>query len=176
MIAGRRLDDLALGSDHLGLEKIVDGEPVLAHEPADAAAQAEAADAGVAHDAARRCQPVRLCLVVDISPQGTALDERRALDRIDRDRAHRRQVDHDPAIAHRGAGHIVTPAANRDLEISVAGEAHRCGHIRGAAAPGDEPRPSVDGAVPHGSGVVVVVVVGDDHVAPEPRDLQRGSC
>jgi hypothetical protein len=85
--------------------------------------------------------------VVDISPQGTALDQGRALDRIDRDGAHRRQVDHDPAVAHRGA-----------------------------AAAGNQPRSSVDGAVPYGSGVVVVVVVGDDHIAPEPRNLHRGWC
>ncbi len=176
VIAGRRPHDLAVGGDHLGLDEVVDGEPVLAHEPADAAAQAEAADAGVADDAARGGQTVRLCLVVDISPQGTALDEGRALDRIDRDGAHRRQVDHDPAVAHRGAGDVVTPAANGDLEIAVAGEAHRCGHIGGAAAAGNQPRSSVDGAVPYGSGVVVVVVVGDDHIAPEPRNLHRGSC
>ena len=174
MIAGRRPDDVALGRDHLGLDEIVDGEPVLAHEPADAAAQAEAADAGVAHDAARGGQTVRLCLVVDVSPQGAAVDEGRALDRIDRHGPHRRQVDHDPAVAHRGAGHVVTPATNRDLEIVVAGEAHRRGHIGGAAAAGNQPRSSVDGAVPYGSGVVVVVVVGSDHVAPEPGDLHRG--
>ena len=37
VIAGRRPQDLALGGDHLGLDEVVDGEPVLAHEPADAA-------------------------------------------------------------------------------------------------------------------------------------------
>jgi hypothetical protein len=148
VIAGRRPDDVALGGDHLGLDEVVDGEPVLAHEPADAAAQAEAADAGVAHDAARGRQTMGLCLVVDISPEGAALDEGRALDRIDRHGAHRRQVDHDPAVAHRGAGHVVAPAADGDLEIAVAGEAHRRGHIGGAAAAGNQPRSSVDGAVP----------------------------
>jgi hypothetical protein len=176
VIAGRRPHDLALGGHHFGLDEIVDGEPVLAHEPADAATQAEPADAGVAHDAARGRQPVRLCLVVDVSPQGTALDERRALDRLDRDGAHGRQVDHDPAVAHRGAGDVVTPAAHGDLEIAVAGEAHRRGHVGGAAAAGDQPGSPVDGAVPHGSGVVVVVVVGDDHIAPEPGNLHRGRC
>jgi hypothetical protein len=149
---------------------------VLAHEPADAAAQADAADAGVAHDAARGSQTVRLCLVVDISPQGTALDNGRALDRIDRDGAHRRLVDHDPAVAHRGAGDVVTPAANGDLEIAVAGEAHRRGHIGGAAAAGKQPRSSVDGAVPYGACAVVLMMLRGDHVAPEPRNLHRGSC
>jgi hypothetical protein len=147
VIAGRRPHDLALGGDHLGLDEVVDGEPVLAHEPAEAAAQAEAADAGVAHDAARGRQTVRLCLVVDISPQGTALDQGRALDRIDRDGAHRRQVDHDPA------SHTAVP-----LQRAIS---------RGRRS---------TGAVPYSSGVVVVVVVGDDHIAPEPRNLHRGWC
>ena len=87
VIVGRCPNDVALGGDHLGLHEVVDGEPVLAHEPADAAAQAEATDAGVAHDAARRGKTVCLCLVVDVAPQGAALDEGRALDGIDRRRA-----------------------------------------------------------------------------------------
>jgi hypothetical protein len=99
-----------------------------------------------------------------------------ALGRIDRDVAHRRQVDHDPAVARRGAGHVVPPAAHRDLEVAVTGEAHRGGHIGGAAAPGDEPGPPVDGAVPQGPGVVVVVVAEGDEIAPDPGDLRRGWC
>jgi len=176
VVVGRRPDDVALRGDDLGLQEVVDGEPVVAHQPAEAATQAEAADAGVAHDAARGGQPVGLGLVVDVAPQGTSLDEGRALDRIDRDGAHRRQVDHHPVVAHRGAGHVVAPAADGDLEVTVAGEAHRRGHVGGTAAAGNQPGSSVDAAVPYGAGVVVVVVVGGDHLAPEPGDLQRGWC
>ena len=159
--------------DHLGLDEVVDGEPVLAHEPPDAAAQAEAADAGVAHDAARGGQTVGLCLVVDVAPQGTTLDEGRAVDEIDRDGAHRREVDDDPVVAHCGAGDVVASASYGDLEVAVAGEAHRCGHVGGAAAAGDQSGSSVDRAVPHGSGVVVVMVVGGDEDASEPGNLDR---
>ena len=137
VIAGRRPHDLALGGDHLGLDEVVDGEPVLAHEPAEAAAQAEAADAGVAHDAARGRQTVRLCLVVDISPQGTALHESRALDGINRDGAHRRQVDHDPAVAHRGAA-----AAGNQPRSSVDGcRSIRLGRRRSRGGRGRSHRP-----------------------------------
>ena len=160
VIAGRRPHDLALGGDHLGLHEIVDGEPVLAHQPADAFAQADAADAGVAHDAARGRQTVRLCLVVDISPQGTALDEgRRSTGSTETARIADRSITIPPSHTAVPAT-LWTPAPHGDLEIVVAGEAHRCGHIGGAAAAGNQPRSSVDGAVPHGSGVVVVVVVG----------------
>jgi hypothetical protein len=99
VVVGRCPDDVALGGDQFGLHEVVNGEPVFAHEPADAAAQAEAADSGVAHDAARGGQTVCLCLVVDVAPQGAALDEGRALDGIDGDGAHRREVDHDSVVA-----------------------------------------------------------------------------
>ena len=176
VIVGRCPDDVALGGDHLGLHQVVDGEPVFAHEPADAAAQAEAADAGVAHDAARGGQTVSLCLVVDVSPQGAALDAGRALDRIDGDGAHRREVDHDSVVAHRGASYVVASASYCDLEVAVASEAHRRGHVGGAAAAGDQSRAPIDGAVPYGACVVVSIVVGGDQVAPESRDLHRGEC
>ena len=149
---------------------------MLAHEPPDAAAQAEAADAGVAHDAARGGQTVGLCLVVDVAPQGTALDEGRAVDEIDRHGAHRREVDDDPVVAHRGAGDVVASASYGDLEVAVAGEAHRCGDVGGAAAAGDQPGSSVDRAVPYGAGVVVVMVVGRDEDASEPGNLDGGWC
>ncbi len=176
VIVGRCPNDVALGGDHLGLDEVVDGEPVFAHEPAEAAAQAEATDAGVADDAARGGKTVCLCLVVDVAPQGAALDEGCALDGIDRDGAHRREVDHDAVVADRGAGHVVASPSHRDLEAAVAGESHRCGHVGGAAAAGDQSRSSVDGGIPDGAGVVVSVVVGSDHAAPEPGDLHRGGC
>ncbi len=174
VVVGRRPHDVARRGDHLGLDEVVDGEPVLAHEPPDAAAQAEAADAGVAHDAARGGQTVGLCLVVDVAPQSPTLDEGRAVDEIDRDGAHRREVDDDPVVAHCGAGDVVASASYGDLEVAVAGEAHRCGHVGGAAAAGDQSGSSVDRAVPYGSGVVVVMVVGGDEDASEPGDLHRG--
>ena len=146
---------LALGGDHLGGKQVVDGEPVFAHEPADAAAEGEPGDAGVAHDAARGGQAVRLCLVVDVSPQGTALHDSRALDGINRDGAHRREVDHDSVVAHRGAGHVVAPASYGDLEVAVAGEAHRRDHIGPARAAGDAGRMAVDRAIPDPAGSVV---------------------
>src|SRR4029453_8067032 len=77
---------------------------------------------------------------------------------------------------HRCAGHVVAPAANGDLEIAIAGEAHRRGDIGGSAAAGDQPRSSVDGAIPYGSGVVIVMMPRGDHVAAEPGDLHRGWC
>ena len=176
VIGGRRPDDLPLGRDHLGLHEVVDREPVLAHQPANAATEADATDAGVAHDATGGGKTVCLRLVVDIAPQRTALDESRALDGIDRNGAHRRQVDHDAVVAHRGAGHVVTPASYGDLEVAVASEADRRGHIGSAAAASNQSRSSVDGAVPYGASGVVLMMLRGDHVAAEPGNMDRGSC
>jgi hypothetical protein len=114
--------------------------------------------------------------VVDVAPQGAALNAGRASDRIDGDGAHRREVDHDSVVTHRSAGHIVAPASYGDLEVAVAGETHRCGHVGGAAAAGDQSRAPIDGAVPYGARVVVSIVVRGDHVAPEPGQPHRGWC
>jgi hypothetical protein len=176
VIVCRCPDDVAFGGNHLGLYQVVDSEPVFAHEPADPAAQAEAADAGVAHDPTGGGQAVSLGLMVDVPPQGAALDASRAVDRIDGDGAHRREVDEDPVVAHRGAGHVVAPASYGDLEVAAASEAHCCGYVGGAAAASDQSGSSVDGAVPNGAGVVESIVVRRNHVAPETRDLHRGKC
>ncbi len=73
MLLLRGSDELAIGGHHVGGEQVVGGEAVLAHQPADPTAECESGDAGVADDAARGRQAVGLGLVVDITPQGTAL-------------------------------------------------------------------------------------------------------
>ena len=146
---------LPVGGDHLGGKQVVDGEPVLAHEEADAAAEGEPGDAGVADDAAGGRQAVGLCLVVDVAPQSTALHPGGATGGVDPHGPHRREVDDDPAVAHRGAGHVVAPAPDGDLQVVVAREAHRRDHIGHARAAGDAGRTAVDRAVPDPAGSVV---------------------
>ena len=71
VFVGGRPDDPALGGDDLGGKQVVDGEPVFAHEEAQAAAEGEPGHAGVAHDPAGGGQAVGLRLVVDVAPQST---------------------------------------------------------------------------------------------------------
>jgi hypothetical protein len=176
VFVGGRPDDAALGGDHLRFHEVVDGQPVFAHEEADAAAEGEPSDAGVADDAAGGGQTVGLGLVVDVAPQGTTLHPGRAAGGVDPHGPHGREVDHDSVVAHRGAGHVVAPAPYGDLQVVVAGEAHGRGDVGGPAAAGDQPGAPIDGAVPYGACVVVSIVAGGDHVAPELGDLDRGWC
>jgi hypothetical protein len=92
--------------------------------------QGESCDAGVADDATGGGQPVGLCLLVDVAPQGTTLHLGCAAVRVDPDGPHRREVDDDPVVAHSGAGHVVTPAPYRDLQVVLAGETHGNSAVR----------------------------------------------
>jgi len=62
------------------------------------------------------------------------LDEGGAVAEVDRDGTHRRKIDDDAVVAYRRAGNAVPSTSYGDLEVAVSGEAHRGGHIRGAAA------------------------------------------
>jgi len=176
VFVGRCPDDAALGGDHLGGQQIVDGEPVFAHQEADATAEGEPGDTGVTHDPAGGGQTVGLGLVVDVAPQRTPLHPGPAAGGVDPHRPHGREVDDYPVVADRRAGDVVAPAPNGDLQVVVSRESRRPGHVRGPAAPGDQPGVPVDRAVPHRSGVVVVRMVRGDQLAPEPGDLHRGWC
>src|SRR5688572_32997271 len=174
MLALRCVQALAAGRHDINGEEVVDGEAVLAHQPADATAEREPADAGVAHDPAGGSQTVRLRFEVDVAPQRATLDPGRAAGGIDPHRPHRREVDDDPIVANGGAGDVVPAATYGDLQIVVAGETHGRDHVGGPGASSDQARAPVDGPVPHRAGSIVIGVVGTDQPASEPADLHRG--
>src|SRR5688572_3050851 len=126
----------------------------------------------MAHDSAGGGQTVRLRLVVDVTPQRTALHPGPAAGGIDPHSPHRREVDDDPLVANGGARYVVTSAPYGDLQIVVAGKTHGRDHVSGPDASDDQARAPVNGTVPDCTGDVVVGVVGSDEPAPEPIDLQ----
>ena len=133
-----RVDEPAVCGDDVGADEVVAGEAVLAHQPADAAAEREAADAGGRDEPAGRCEPVCLGLVVDVGPDRAAADRRAAGGRVDANAAHRREVDHDPVVARREARDAVAAAAYGDREVVAARETDRRDHVGGAGAADDE--------------------------------------
>ena len=106
---------LAVGGDELDREQLVDGQPVLAHDPPDAAAERQPRHAGVGHDPAGHREPERLRRPVELAraarrparapcaPPGST-----------RIPFIRRQVDHDAVVADRVAGEAVAAAADGD--------------------------------------------------------------
>jgi hypothetical protein len=150
-----RGQELAVGRDEIDREQVVDGCPVLAHQPADAAAERQAGDSGVGHDPADGRQPEELRLSVELAPQDTGLRARSPRLRVDRDALHRRKVDHQPPIADRMPGDAVTTGADRDHQIALAREAHGRDHIGHARAAGDAGRMAVNRTIPDPAGSVV---------------------
>ena len=175
--------ELAVGRDEIDGEQVVDRRAVLAHQPADAAAERQAGDPGVGDDPADGRQPEELRLSVELSPQDTGLCARRPRLRVDRDALHRRQVDHQPPIADRMPADAVTPGADRDHQIVLARESHRRDHIGHARAASDAGRMAVDRAVPDPAGSVVAGARRQQQLSAErsaelvERDrLQGGAC
>ena len=160
-----------VGGDHLHRQQVVAGQTVLAHEPADPAAEGEAGDTGVGHDPTGGGQPEPLRRLVQLAPQQTRLRPGAAAGRDDPDVLHRRQVDDHPAVAARRAGHVVPAAADGQGQVPGAGALDPGPHVGGTGAPCDQGRALVDGGVPEASRLVVAGVLGAEQLAPEPSDF-----
>jgi hypothetical protein len=138
---------------------------VLSHQPADPPAERQARDPRVGDDPADRRQPEELRLAVELAPEHAGLGARGERRRIDSDSLHRREVDHEPAVAERVAADAVATGAHANQQITLAGEADRGDDVGDAGAPGDARWAAVDRAVPDRAGLVIALVVGTDHQA-----------
>ena len=120
------------------------GEAVLAHQPADAAAEREAGDAGAGHEAAGGGEAERLRLVVEARSRSRRPARARCGAGIDLDALHRREVDDDAAVDAGEAGDAVPAAADRDGQLLAAGELERADDVGHAGAAGDQRGVAVD--------------------------------
>ena len=133
VLLGARARLRAVGEDDVGLDQVVDREPVLAREVADAAPQGEAADAGGADDPRGRGQTVLVRRGVDLRPGAAAADAHGARgSAIDLDSLHEGEVEHDAVVADPQSAAVVSAAANGEQQVVAARERDRLA-----------PRPSV---------------------------------
>ena len=149
-----RRDDTAVGGHDLDRHERVDGQAVLAHEPADAATEGQPGDAdaaGVAEWGRETVGAGRGRVLAGgqarLRPGETSLG-------VDVQALHGAEVEDDAAVARAVAGEAVRAAADRQLEAGVAREQHRPDDVRRAGGPHDQ------------RGVPIVVPVLD-----EPRDV-----
>ena len=121
---------LAVGSHHRCATKVVDGKPVLAIQPAEAAAERKAANAGMRDDPGRRDQPMLPARWY----QGHSAMRRPAMwhaaSRIDRNSIHLRQVDHQAVIANRLARPAVPAAAYSDEQVALPRKGDSLANVR----------------------------------------------
>ena len=111
---------------------------------------------------------------VELDPAEPRLRVRGPGLRVDLDRLHLREIDHDAVVAGREPGDVVAAAADRDRELSLAGVGERGDHVGGARAMGDQRRPLVDHRVPDASALVVARVGFSDETAAKACELRSG--
>src|SRR5205823_13496300 len=109
----------AVGGDELGGEQVVDREPVLAYEVADAAAERQAPDPDRAGVAEPDRELTRLRGGRQLAGGQAGLRPCDLFVGIDLERLEARQVEHDPALAGAVAGRAVAPAPDGELEPLV---------------------------------------------------------
>src|SRR5205823_6639627 len=144
--------------DDLGRDEVVDGHPVLAHEPAKPAAEGEAGDAGARDLAAGRGQAMDGGGGVELGPGHARLGPHGSGRRVDLDGAHRRQVDHQAALGDGLAGDVVAAAPDRHLAAGLPPETDGVDDVGRRGAAGDDRGVLVDHAVVDATGVVVTGV------------------
>ena len=165
VLALRGGQDPAVRRHDLGRAQVVAGEAVPARQVSDPAAEREPAHAGRGDDAARRGQAVLVGGVVERAPGRAALGARGLARRIDLDRLHADEVDHDRVVGGAESGDAVRPPAHRDGEASLAREVHRRHHIVDAGAADDDAWAPVDHGVVHPARVVVRGILGSEDLA-----------
>ena len=177
VLVGARAHALAACQHELRLEQVVDREPALAGQVADAAAEGEAADPGGRDDPARRREPVLVRRPIDFAPGAAAADPDGAGLRIDLDVLQRREVDDDAVVARSQAGAVVAAAADGQEQVVVACERDGHGDVVRTRALRDQRRPLVDHRVVDLARLVVVGVLGPDQPSLEAGELlARGAC
>ena len=160
-------DDPPVGEDDLGRLEVVDGHAVLAHEPTQTAAERQSGDPRRGDHAAGGRQSVDVGRAVVFVPGHAGLRAHPPRRRIDMDAAHRREIDHEPALGCREPCDVVASAADRHLDASLAAEVDGVANVSGVRATRHEPWVLVDQAVVDAPGGVVPGGVGSEELSVE---------
>jgi hypothetical protein len=157
--SGVDLEHLAVRRHELDCEQVVRGEPVLAHQPAEAAAEGVAGDAGRRDQASGHSQAVLGSGGVQLSPDHAALGRGGCVVGIDCDPFHLGKVDHQATVRHGAAGDVVAASPDRDLEPRLAGDGQSRNDVVLRPAADDQGGPAVDEPVVQGASIVVLRVL-----------------
>ena len=169
---GVHAQELAVGRDDVGGQQVVDREPVLADEEPDAPAQRDPTDPdrpGVAEPGREPVGSDRSrvlpCGQPRLGPRGASI-------RIDRQRPHVREVEHDPPVRDPVTRSAVTAAADGQLQPGLARDRDDTRDLVRVRQTNDDRGPSVDAAVEHGARLVVAGIVRFDHPAVQGAELR----
>ena len=142
----------------------VGGEPMLAREPADAAAERVADDADIRRGAVQRREPVLGRGDDDVLPHRARLDAGDPALGVDLDTAQLAHVDQHRAVERSVRRGAVAGPLDDDLEIALDRVVDRGDDVLDRRRQGDDRGAQVGGEVPGVPGVVVAAVVGEDEL------------
>ena len=157
----------AVRGDHVGRQQVVERQTEPSREVADPATQRQPADAGGRDDAAGGGQPEGVRRVVEVTPRRATLRASRLGARIDLDAPHAGEIDDHTVVDRSEPGHAVTTPAYGKLEPCVPCEVDGRHHVAGGLRANDRGRTPVDHAVEYAAGLVVPIVPGSRHPAPD---------
>ena len=157
----------AVRGQHLGEDEVVAGQPVLARQPADPAAERQAGDAGGRHDAAGRGEAMALGRGVEGAPSRPRGRFGNPLPGIDANEVHRRQIEHD-AVAGAVSRSTVAAAADGERKALGAGKVDPGDDVGAIEALDDRQRAAVDHAVPDPTQPVVAGIRRQHHPPLQP--------
>lgn len=155
-------DEAAFGRDDLDGNQRIDGQAVLADEPADAAAERQPRKTDTAGVAEWRREPVRTRRRGVLAGGQAGLGPRETPLGVDVQALHGAQIEDDPALAGAETGQAVRAAADRQLESRVASEDHRPRDVGGAGRLDDQRWTAIDRPVVDEARRVVRLVLGAD--------------
>ena len=153
-----RGDEPAVRRDDVHGAEIVDREAVLPHQPAVSPAEREPRDAGRRDAAARRREPERLRLVVELAPPHARLRANEPALGVHVERLEERQVEREPPVADRQACGVVTAAANRERHVPPPRELDPGEDVGGVRAAEHGLGTALRARVPHAPPLVVALL------------------
>src|SRR5919106_3257735 len=161
--------ELAVGSDHVYREELINRQPELSHQPSDATPEREPGESGMGNYPGRNGEPEGLCLSIQLAKQYTRLRPRRARLGVDADALHKAEVDDHAPVAHRLTWKAVTSAADRYRHLGLSRKSHGRDDVRNTGAARDQSRSPTDRPVPDLAVFIVGGVTGSHELAPERR-------
>lgn len=167
MLIGAGGNEVAGRGDNIGGDEVVTSQAVHSGEIAEATSESEAGDSGCGDGASRGCQSEGLRFMIVLAPQHPALGTGTTRARVDPNRFHRREVDHQAVVAYGGPCHIVTAAPDCDRQAVCLGKPNRGLDVGNARDFDDGERTFVDHCIPDLARLIVSLTTAHQDLAAE---------
>ena len=168
MGVGRHVEYLSVSSHELHCKKVVGGEAVLRHQPAQATTERQPRDAGRRDGASGHGETVLGVRGVEFRPRHPAFGPDRPGLGVGDGVLHLRQVDQHRVVCDAPSGDVVASAADSDVETALTCEANSCRGVSCVAAANYDRRLAVDQRVVNLARLVVPLVARGQHAAGDP--------